>query len=85
MKYRYTWITPLAVTRKALYLGSQVLWRTTDRGEHWQIISPDLTGKRAGAQHCDGNVAVAEARACGYGVIFNIAPSPKSAGGADGS
>lgn len=78
VKYRYTWITPLAVTRKALYLGSQVLWRTTDRGEHWQIISPDLTGKRAGAQHCDGNVAVAEARACGYGVIFNIAPSPKS-------
>ncbi len=78
VKYRYTWITPLAVTKQALYLGSQLLWRSTDQGEHWQVISPDLTGKTAGAQHCDGNVGVADATACGYGVIFTIAPSPQT-------
>lgn len=115
VKYRYTWITPLAITKQALYLGSQVLWRTTDRGEHWQIISPDLTGKderlastarresartakdgRAGVASqgevapgsasahtaetnpCGGDVAVTVAKPCGYGVIFNIAPSPLS-------
>jgi len=106
VKYRYTWITPLAITKKSLYIGSQVLWRSFDRGEHWQIISPDLTGKVAVpantvrsaserpagltgkdevapgtvktpvADPCGGNVAVTEARPCGYGVIFNIAPSP---------
>ncbi len=79
VKYRYTWITPLAVSQREpypLYVGSQLLWRSVDRGEHWQIISPDLSGKRAGAQHCNGDVQVADARACGYGVIFNIAPSP---------
>ena len=81
VKYRYTWITPLAVSQLKpypLYVGAQQLWRSTDRGEHWQIVSPDLTGKREGAQHCDGNVKVADAKACGYGVIFNIAPSPLS-------
>lgn len=81
VKYRYTWITPLAISQRApypLYVGSQLLWRSTDRGEHWQIISPDLTGKRVGARRCGGNVKVADARDCGYGVIFNIAPSPLS-------
>jgi photosystem II stability/assembly factor-like uncharacterized protein len=79
VKYRYTWITPLAVSQREpypLYVGSQLLWRSVDRGEHWQIISPDLSGKRDGAQRCDGDVQVADAKACGYGVIFNIAPSP---------
>ncbi len=81
VKYRYTWITPLAVSQRApypLYVGSQLLWRSVDRGEHWQIISPDLTGKLSGAQRCDADVLVADAGACGYGVIFNIAPSPLS-------
>lgn len=78
VRYRYTWITPLAVTKQALYLGSQLLWRSTDRGDHWQVISPDLTGKAAGAQHCDDKVDVADASACGYGVIFSIAPAPQT-------
>jgi len=81
VKYRYTWITPLAVSQLAphpLYVGSQLLWRSVDRGEHWQIISPDLTGKLSSAQRCDADVQVADAAACGYGVIFNIAPSPLS-------
>jgi photosystem II stability/assembly factor-like uncharacterized protein len=79
VKYRYTWITPLTASQRApypLYVGSQLVWRSVDQGEHWQIISPDLTGKSAAAARCDGDVALADARACGYGVIFNIAPSP---------
>ena len=79
--YRYTWITPLAVSQVPpypLYVGSQLLWRSIDRGDHWEVFSPDLTGKRAGAKRCNGDVQLADARACGYGVIFNIAPSPLS-------
>ena len=79
-KYHYTWITPIAFTAKppyALYMGAQVLFRSTDQGEHWDVISPELNGKRAGAENCDGNPTAVEARDCGYGVIYSIAPSPR--------
>ncbi|HJS89770.1 MAG TPA: hypothetical protein VJ738_07375 [Steroidobacteraceae bacterium] len=82
VKYRYGWVTPIAFTPtkpRALLLGAQVLFRSTDQGEHWEVISPDLTGKRPGAPGCNGEVAGAQAMACGYGVISTIAPSPKSA------
>ena len=81
VKYRYTWITPIAFSAQAphaLYSAAQVLFRSMDQGRHWDTISPDLTGKRDGAQHCDGDVAISAATACGYGVIFSIAPSPKN-------
>jgi photosystem II stability/assembly factor-like uncharacterized protein len=85
-KYRFGWVTPLEFTRakpRALLLGAQVLFRSTDEGDHWQIISPDLTGKKASAGDCNGQMtgeqANERARACGYGVISAIAPSPKSA------
>jgi photosystem II stability/assembly factor-like uncharacterized protein len=80
-KYHYTWITPIAFAAKPpypLYMGAQVLFRSTDQGAHWDVISPDLNGKRAGATHCDGNPTTAQALACGYGVIYSIAPSPRS-------
>ncbi len=82
VKYRYGWVTPLAFTRakpRALLLGGQVLFRSTDEGNHWQIVSPDLTGKKEDAADCGDEVAGEQARACGYGVISAIAPSGKSA------
>ena len=82
VKYRFGWVTPLEFTRAkphALLLGAQVLFRSTDEGNHWEAISPDLTGKKTGAEDCNGQVAGEKARACGYGVISAIAPSPKSA------
>ncbi|TLY60484.1 MAG: hypothetical protein E6K52_10280, partial [Gammaproteobacteria bacterium] len=82
LKYRYGWITPLVFTPTvphALLFGAQVLFRSVDRGAHWQVISPDLTGKRSAATNCEESVAIAAATACGYGVIFSIAPSPRSA------
>jgi photosystem II stability/assembly factor-like uncharacterized protein len=81
VKYRYTWFTPIAFSAQApyaLYSGAQVLFRSIDQGRHWDTISPDLTGKRDDATSCDGNVAIAHATACGYGVIFSIAPSPRN-------
>jgi photosystem II stability/assembly factor-like uncharacterized protein len=80
-KYHYTWITPIAFSAQApyaLYLGAQVLFRSTDQGQHWDVISPALNGKAGGAKNCDGNPTPAQARACGYGVIYSIAPSPRS-------
>lgn len=42
---RFNWNTPLKFGRKsgALYVGAQYLFRSADRGDTWQRISPDLT------------------------------------------
>lgn len=43
---RFNWIAPLVLSPhdpRTLYAGAQVLFRSTDRGDHWQEISPDLT------------------------------------------
>jgi photosystem II stability/assembly factor-like uncharacterized protein len=83
VKYRYGWVTPIAFTPTkphALLYGAQVLFQSTDEGDHWQIISPDLTGTQPHAEGCNGPVVGEPARACGFGVISTIAPSPQSAG-----
>jgi len=80
-KYHYTWITPIAFSAQApyaLYLGAQVLFRSTDQGRHWDVISPELNARKDGATHCDGSPTTSQARDCGYGVIYSIAPSPRS-------
>ncbi|MHB8530054.1 MAG: WD40/YVTN/BNR-like repeat-containing protein, partial [Caulobacteraceae bacterium] len=81
--HHFVWVTPLAIgpTRPhTLYLGGEVVFASSDGGGHWKIISPDLTGKTAGAERCGGEVAVADAKACGYGGIWSLAPSPRNAG-----
>ena len=81
-KYHFNWVTPLVASRTgpaALYLGAQLLFKTTDQGAHWTPISGDLTGKMPAAQGCDGDVALSAAAACGYGAIVAIQPSPRHA------
>ncbi len=82
-RYRYDWITPLAISRRpphAIYLGAQVLFRSLDGGQSWATISPDLTGAEEGATGCEGDVPVDRATTCGFGTIFAIAPSPLADG-----
>jgi len=77
--YRWAWCFPIAASPKAphvLYAGSQFLLRSPDRGQTWEKASPDLTGAEPGAAGCDGEVTVANARPCGFGVIFTIEISP---------
>ena len=78
VRYRYTWITPLVLSPlppHAMYLGAQVLFRSMDDGQSWDTVSPDLSGKRPGELQCK-DPSPEQARACGYGVVFSIAPSP---------
>ncbi|MFB3853212.1 MAG: WD40/YVTN/BNR-like repeat-containing protein [Vicinamibacterales bacterium] len=45
-RLRFNWIAPIALSPhnpQILYAGAQVLFRSLDRGDHWQEISPDLT------------------------------------------
>ena len=85
-RYRYSWITPVAISPRpphAIYQGAQVLFRSTDGGASWSTISPDLTGAVSppiASPGCDGDVPVERASGCGFGVIFAIAPSPAADG-----
>jgi photosystem II stability/assembly factor-like uncharacterized protein len=43
---RINWIAPFLLSPhdpKTIYAGAQVVFKSTDRGDHWQEISPDLT------------------------------------------
>ena len=79
-KYRYTWITPIAVSQVTpypLYQGAQVLFRSLDQGGHWQVISPDVAPATGGGKDCENSKAPAVVRNCGYGVIFSIGLSSR--------
>ncbi len=79
---RWAWMTPLTISPLAphsLYLGAQILWRSDDRGANWSVISPDLTGRTRNSADCPGDLAQADAKPCGFGVIYTIAPSPHDA------
>jgi len=59
---RWNWNTPLAISPhnpQIIYTGAQVLFRSLNRGDAWQEISPDLTTNdpektfgRGNIQHC---------------------------------
>ncbi|HYN10545.1 MAG TPA: hypothetical protein VES67_24380 [Vicinamibacterales bacterium] len=43
---RWNWTPPLLISphnSRVLYTGAQVLFRSVDRGDHWEEVSPDLT------------------------------------------
>lgn len=45
---RWNWDSPLLISQfdnKRLYFGSNILYRTDDRGNSWKAISPDLSRK----------------------------------------
>ena len=45
-RLRFNWRTPLIMSKHnpdILYMGAQKVYRTLDKGENWQVISPDLT------------------------------------------
>ena len=81
-KYRFLRTAPVifsTVDPHTLYLGSNVLFKTTNGGHSWDIISPDLTRQNyevpaSYAMFTDGNLERAKNR----GVIYTVAPSFKS-------
>jgi photosystem II stability/assembly factor-like uncharacterized protein len=46
IKYRFQWVFPLAISPhdpEVIYATSQVVHRSKDRGDSWEVVSPDLT------------------------------------------
>lgn len=80
---RFQWTSPVVLSPldpEVLYTASQHLWRTTNRGQSWDPISPDLT------RHDSATLAAAPAAirqdrtgADTYATIFTVAPAPDDA------
>ena len=74
-RYRFLRTAPLlfsTVDPHALFFAGNVVFKTTDGGNHWQTISPDLT--REVAEPPVGSVFTKPSR---RGVIYTIGPSYK--------
>ena len=80
-KHRWNWNTPIvtgAKNKKNLYVGSQFLYRSIDRGNNWTKISPDLTtnDKKKQEQEESGGLSADNTSAENHCTIFTIAESP---------
>ncbi len=77
---RHTWTLPLVFSQAdphALYFSDQFLFKTTNGGESWAQLSPDLTREDPGAPPNLDAATIADAPADKRrGVIYTIAPSP---------
>ncbi len=79
--YRFNRTAPLIFSPAdphVLYLGSNVLFKTSDGGNSWQVISPDLSREDPGIPATLGPFIEADpAKGKHRGVIYSVAPSPK--------
>jgi hypothetical protein len=83
VKYRFNWEFPIAISphdHNKVYVGSQFVHVTTDGGNSWQIISPDLTRNDKTRQQISGGLTPDNIGVEYAGVIFALAESPKEAG-----
>jgi len=83
IRYRFNWTFPITISphdHNKVYVGSQYVHQTTDGGESWQVISPDLStndpqylGPSGGLTKDNIGVEFAE-------LVFAIAESPLEEG-----
>lgn len=69
--YRFNWLSPFFISshnNQVLYMGGNKVFKTVNRGEYWEEISPDLTNQ----QHIDGDVP--------FATIVALAESPLQPG-----
>jgi hypothetical protein len=77
---RFNWNTPLLVSEAnpgTIYYGSQHVHKSTDRGESWETISPDLTtdDDKRQRQASTGGLTIDNSTAENNATIYTIAES----------
>ncbi len=83
-KLRFNWNTPIyaSPTQKGtIYIGAQFLFRSRDRGDSWERVSPDLTTNdpEKQKQEQSGGVTIDNSSAEMHTTIYSISESPKNA------
>jgi len=84
LEHRFQWTAPVLISRhdpNTLYYASEVLFKTTDGGVHWQAISPDLTRNDKSKQKASGgDITIDDSGTEYYDTIFALAESPITKG-----
>jgi photosystem II stability/assembly factor-like uncharacterized protein len=86
--FRFNWNTPLALSPndpktpnepRTMYMGAQFLFRSRDRGDSWERISPDLTtnNPKEQRQQQSGGLSVDNSSAENHTTIYSISESPQ--------
>jgi len=81
---RFQWTFPIVMAPtdpRIIYVGSQHVWKSTNEGQSWEKISPDLTRhdpKTMGAS--GGPITKDNTGVETYATVFTIAPSAKDGG-----
>jgi photosystem II stability/assembly factor-like uncharacterized protein len=74
VRYRWNWNAPMRISPHdpgTFYYGAQFLFRTRDRGETWETVSPDLTRQI----EIDQRYRISD-----YGTLLSIDESPRRQG-----
>lgn len=84
MKYRYNWNAPIVASPhdpKIIYHCAQVVFKTTDGGLKWSVVSPDLTRNDTLKQEAGGGPITNEgAGGENYNTISYLIESPNEQG-----
>ena len=84
LKYRFQRVAPLHVSPHdpdTVYMGSQYVHRTTDDGETWEMISPDLTAFTDDTQVISGSPITRDITGEEfYSTLYSLRESPVQAG-----
>jgi photosystem II stability/assembly factor-like uncharacterized protein len=83
-KYRFQWTFPIVISPhdpNTLYIGSSVIFKSTDEGSSWTAISPDLTRNDPRTLGPSGGPITRDQTSVEYyGTVFTIAESPAEKG-----
>jgi photosystem II stability/assembly factor-like uncharacterized protein len=83
VRERFQWTFPIIMSPhdpEEIYAGSQHVWRTKDRGQTWERISPDLTYADPATLHGDQSIVPVQNTQDYYATIFSIAVSARERG-----
>lgn len=83
VRYRFIWDAPIHISphnNEAVYTGSQHVHRTTNRGQSWETISPDLTLNDQSRMVPSGGLTGDNIGVEYAGTVFGIAESPMEQG-----
>lgn len=83
VRYRWHWTFPIAISphdHQRVYVGSQYVHLTTNGGQSWHVISPDLTLNDKTHQENSGGISYDNLMTFDGATLYAIAESPVRAG-----
>jgi photosystem II stability/assembly factor-like uncharacterized protein len=84
LKYRFQWTYPIVISPhdpNVLYVTANVVFRSTNEGQSWEVISPDLTRNDTSKMGPSGGPITRDNTSVEYyGTIFAFAESPVQKG-----